>query len=370
MIRYLLEKEFKQILRNPFLPRIIFIFPVIMLLVLPWAANFEIKNINLSVIDNDHSPYSKRLIEKIASSNYFILADVSKSYNEALQKVEKDEADIIMEIPLHFESTLVKDQKAKLMISSNAVNGTKGGLGSAYLSGIISNFASEIREEWVQTDKVSPIPNIELVPQNWFNPHLNYKIFMVPALLVMLLTILCGFLPALNIVSEKEAGTIEQINVSPVSKFSFIIAKLIPYWIIGFIVLSICFVIAFLVYGLVPVGSFATLYFFAAIYILTVSGFGLVISNYSQTMQQAMFVMYFFLLIFIILSGLFTPINSMPNWAQNITIFNPLKYFMQVMRLVYLKGNGISELTTQLIALLSFASALNLWAVLSYQKKN
>ncbi len=369
MINFLLVKEFKQILRNPFLPKIIFIFPVVMLIVLPWAANFEIKNINLNVVDNDHSTYSKRLTDKIASSGYFIIADVSHNYTEALHQIETDKADAILEIPPHFEQDLVKEQSVKLMISANAVNGTKGGLSTAYLSGIITDFAADVRSEWVQTDKISAAPLIEIVSQNWFNPHLNYKIFMVPAIVVMLMTIMAGFLPALNIVSEKEAGTIEQINVSPVSKFTFILSKLIPYWIIGFIVLTLSFGVAFLLYGLVPLGHFYTIYFYAAIYILAISGFGLVVSNYSQTMQQAMFVMYFFMLIVIILSGLFTPINSMPQWAQNITIFNPLKYFMQVMRLVYLKGNSISELTTQFIALGSFAVFFNVWAVLSYQKK-
>jgi ABC-2 type transport system permease protein len=186
--------------------------------------------------------------------------------------------------------------------------------------------------------------------------------------MVMLLTMLCGFLPALNIVGEKEAGTMEQMNVTPITRFTFIFSKLLPYWIIGFIVVTIGFGLAWLVYGLVPAGSLGTIYLFAAIYILAVSGLGLVISNYSETMQQAMFVMYFFMMVLIMLSGLFTPVKSMPGWAQDITIFNPLKYFMQVMRMVYLKGSGITELTTQMLALLGFALFFNTWAVLNYRK--
>jgi ABC-2 type transport system permease protein len=186
----------------------------------------------------------------------------------------------------------------------------------------------------------------------------------------MILTMLCGFLPALNIVGEKEAGTMEQLNVTPISKFLFIFSKLLPYWIIGFIVLSIAFGIAWIVYGLVPAGHIILLYGFAAIYILAVSGLGLVISNYSETMQQAMFVMYFFMMILIIMSGLFTPINSMPQWAQHLTLFNPLRYFMEVMRMVYLKGSGPAELGTQLLTLCGFALFFNTWAVLSYKKNN
>lgn len=369
MLKFLLEKEFKQIVRNSFMPKIILIFPCMVLLVFPWAANFEIKNINLSVIDNDHSDYSTRLINKVTSSGYFKLTDVSPDYKKALQSIETDKADIILEIPANFESDLIREQQSKLLISANTVNGTKGGLGSAYLAGIVNDFSADIRAKWIPISTTSAsIPIIEIVTQNRFNPQLNYKIFMVPALMVMVLTMLCGFLPALNIVGEKEVGTMEQINVTPITRFTFILSKLLPYWIIGFLVLTISFGIAYLIYGLVPAGSIGTIYFFAAVYILGISGLGLVISNYSDTMQQAMFVMYFFVLILILMSGLFTPVSSMPMWAQYITDINPLKYFMQVMRMVYLKGSTITQLFSQLIALGIFAMLFNLWAVVSYKK--
>lgn len=370
MIKYLIEKEFKQIRRNLFLPKMIIGFPLMMMLVMPWAANQEIKNINVCVVDHDHSSYSDRLIRKIQASTYFHLTGVLSGNEKALKSVESGSSDIILEIQPDFEKNLVTTGKSDVMISANAVNGTKGMLGSSYLVGILNDYSDEIRAEWIQSSGDTILPVINLITQNRFNPHLDYKVFMVPALMVMLLTMLCGFLPALNIVSEKEVGTIEQINVTPVSKFIFIMAKLIPYWIIGFVVLTLCFGLAALVYKLFPVGSLAVIYLFAGIYILVVSGFGLIISNYSSTMQQAMFVMFFFIMIFLLMSGLFTPINSMPGWAQHITIFNPLKYFMQVMRMVYLKGSGISQLTTQLMALLIFAFVFNIGAVLSYRKSS
>lgn len=369
VIRYLIEKEIRQLRRNPFLPKLIIIFPIVVLLVFPWAADFEMKNINLQVVDNDHSPYSARLINKISSTGYFRLAGESQSYSKALKSIESDHADVILEIPQNFENDLVSSGSAKAMITANTVNGTKGGMSSYYLMGILSDFSADIRSELAGPVTVTLSPQAEIVSQFRYNPYLNYKVFMVPALMVMVITMLCGFLPGLNIVMEKEAGTMEQINVTPVSRFIFILGKLLPFWIIGFVVITLCFGVAWLVYGLYPQGSFGTIYFFAAIYILVVSGFGLIISNYSETMQQAMFVIFFFMLIFIILSGLFTPINSMPRWAQIITDFNPLKYFMQVMRMVYLKGSGIGEMKTQLFALLGFAVAFNSWAVMSYRKR-
>lgn len=370
MIKFLIEKEFKQLLRNSFLPKLVFIFPCMIMLLMPWAANMEIKNINLNVIDNDHSAVSRRLVDKIGSSNYFRMTGIPSSYHQGLRAVEEGTADIVLEIPRHFEKDWMNGKGVQVLIAANAVNGTKGGLGGSYLANIINDYVAELRTEHPVVSMSGSIAMIDIATQNLFNPNLNYKMFMVPALMVMLLTMLCGFLPALNVVSEKEVGTIEQINVTPVGKFTFILAKLIPYWLIGFIVLTICFGLAWLIYGIVPVGHFVTIYCFAVIFVLAVSGMGLVISNHSATMQQAMFVMWFCMLILILMSGLFTPIQSMPEWAQVITDFNPLKYFMQVMRMVYLKGSGFVDLVSQLVILLAFAIFFNVWAVRSYKKNN
>lgn len=368
MIKFLIEKEFKQLLRNSFLPRLILIFPCMIMLLLPWAVNLEIKNIQLNIIDNDHSAISQRLVNKIAASTYFRLFEVSSSYAAGLRNIETGTADIVMEIPRHLERDWMNGKDAHILIAANAVNGTKGGLGSSYLSSIINDYAVELRSEHPEVAVSGMLPSIRIDTLGLFNPNLNYKLYMVPALMVMLLTLICGFLPALNIVGEKEAGTIEQINVTPIPKFIFILAKLLPYWFIGFVVLTVCFVLAWVFYGIAPAGHFMVIYFFAVLFVLVVSGMGLVISNYSATMQQSMFVMWFCLLVLILMSGLFTPVASMPEWAQVITWFNPLKYFMEVMRMVYLKGSGMYDLLPQLGILLLFAIGLNGWAVLSYRK--
>ncbi len=381
MLRFLIEKEFKQIRRNSFVPRILVAMPLAMMLVFPWAANQEIRDVKLSVVDNDHSTVSRRLTEKVTASGYFRLTNVSATFPQALRSVESGEADIILEIAPGFEEatvtaagTLSADlatqnrvaSSPKIMIAANAVNGTKGTLGSSYLSSIVGDYTEELMRE--AGTPTSQIPLFSVTPQYKFNPRLDYKVFMVPpALMVMLLTMLCGFLPALNIVGEKEAGTIEQINVTPVRRLDFVLSKLIPYWLIGFVVLGFCMVLAALVYGIYPAGSLLTILLFASLYLLVVSGVGLVISNYSDTMQQAMFVMFFFILIFLLMSGLFTPVASMPRWAQAIAAVNPLKYFIEVMRLVYLKGSDFGQLAGQFFALCGFAVAFNLWAVASYR---
>jgi ABC-2 type transport system permease protein len=370
-LKYLLRKEFKQILRNKFLPKMIFVFPFMVLMVFPWAASYEIKNLNISVVDNDHSTFSQQLTQKIISSNYFKLTDVSPNYNKAIKSIESNQADIILEIPANFEKDLVTQQGAKVMVASNAVNGMKGGIGMTYLMGIITDFNTGILPKLIPSTASNNVtPSIQIDSQYRFNPNLNYRVFMVPALMVMILTLLCGFLPAVSIVFEKELGTMEQINVSPVPKSIFILAKLIPFWLIGFIVISIGFLVAWAVYGLIPAGYFSTIYIFAAIYIFAVSGLGIIISNYAATLQQAMFIVFFFMLIFIMMSGLYTPIDGMPEWGKWIAAFNPLKHFMEVMRAVYLKGSNLFELTKQLYALIGFAVIFNIWAVLSYRKNS
>ncbi len=368
-LRFLLQKEFRQIFRDPSILRVIFIMPVFQLLILPWAADYEVKNIQLSVVDHDHSNYSRRLIGKITSSGYFKLEDYNNSYPNALYDIEKDKADLILEIPAFFEKNLVNQNESTLFMAINAINGVKANLGGAYLGSIIQDYNREIRLKWIQFPRFSPETTIEIESSNWYNPQMNYKYFMVPGILVILVTLVGSFLASLNIVKEKEIGTIEQINVTPVKKYQFILGKLIPFWILGLTILSIGLLIARLAYGIIPSGSFLTIYVFAAVYLLAVLGLGLLISTYTSTQQQAMLISFFLMMIFILLGGLYTSIDSMPVWAQWITKFNPVTYFIEVMRMVILKGSGLGDIKRHLLIVLGFAVFLNGWAVVSYRKR-
>ena len=371
-LKYLIEKEFKQTLRNSIIPKLIVGYPIMVMLIFPWAINFEVKNIKVSVVDHNNSSYSQRLIQKVDASKYFIINNITSNYNEAMVDIEQSDADIILEIQPSFDKDIVKNRTAEVMLSANSVNGTRGLLGNAYLSQILNDYSSELRSELAHkgTPTQQKMSFISVIPQYKFNENLDYKVFMIPALMVMMVTLICGILPALNIVSEKENGTIQQINVTPVNKYQFILAKLIPYWVIGFIILSIAFVVVGLLYGIWPAGGFLPLYVSSLVFIVGISGLGLIISNYSETLQQAMFLAFFFILIIILLSGLFTPIASMPQWAQIVAYSNPLSYFMEIMRMIYLKGSSYSGISAPLLSLLGFAVGFNLWAVLSYSKSN
>jgi ABC-2 type transport system permease protein len=369
-LRFLLQKEFRQIFRDPSIIRIIFVMPIIQLMILPWAADYEIKDIRLSVVDHDQSPYTRQLVSKITSSGYFKLNDFSTSYSRANRSLETDQADLVLEIPAGFERDLVKEDEAELFMAVNAINGTKANLGGAYLRSIIQDYNREIRMKWIQFPRFNPEPTIDVTASNWFNPLMNYKLFMVPGILVILLTMVGANLAALNIVKEKEIGTIEQINVTPIKKYHFILGKLLPFWVLGLIVLSLGLLIARFAYGIIPAGSLLVVYAFAAVYLLAVLGLGLLVSTYTNNQQQAMLISFFMMMVFILLGGLYTSIDSMPGWAQWITRVNPVAYFIEVMRMVILKGSGIGDIGRHLMIVGGFAVVLNGWAVWNYRKRS
>jgi len=369
LLGFLLQKELKQIFRDPAIIVMLFVMPMIQLLILPLAADYEIKNINLGVVDHDHSEYSRILINKIVSSGYFRLKDYKPSFKQGLNAIEVDKTDLILEIPTHFERDLVKENKATLFVAIDAINGIKAGLGGAYIQQIIQDYSEDVRVRWIQAPRFDPRPTIDVTVSNWYNPNMNYRIFMVPGILVMLITLIGTLFAANNIVREKEMGTIEQINVSPIKKYQFILGKLIPFWLLAISAMTMGLLIARFVYGIVPVGSYFTIYVFAAIYLVAILGLGLLLSTYAQTQQQSILISFFVIMIFNLMSGLFTPIESMPGWAQIITRFNPVSYFIEVMRMVMLKGSSIADIRFQILAILGFAIFFNGWAVLNYRKR-
>jgi ABC-2 type transport system permease protein len=217
--------------------------------------------------------------------------------------------------------------------------------------------------------RVAPLPTIEVSVLNRFNPLLNYPFFMVPGILVFLVTMIGAYMCSLNIVKEKEVGTIEQINVTPIKKYQFILGKLIPFWIIGMFMFSAgLFGVARLVYQIVPSGSLLVLYGFLSIYLIALLGIGLLISTYSSTQQQAMSLAFFMMMIFLLMSGLFTSVDSMPEWAQWIARFNPVTYFIEVMRMIVLKGSGASDIRHHFLVISMMAVFFNTWAILNYRK--
>ncbi len=346
--------------RNPLIPRIIFGLPLVVLLVIPLVATFDVKDVGVAVADNDRSQLSRRIIADINATRELHVVSVSPSFSECMEQIEKGEADVVLSIPPHFSRNLTK-----LDVEANGVNAVKGMLGMQYVVSSISNTLGEWRAE-----SGLPMPENDISVIDRYNPTLSFRNYMIPALMVFLIIMICGFLPTLNLVNEKETGTIEAMNVTPVSRMTFVLSKLIPFWIVGLLVITIGILVGRLVYGLSPLGSPAAIYLAAILLSLVMSGLGVAIANKSATMLQSIFVMFAIIMIFQLMGGLFTPVGSMPRWAQYVTYAIPPRYFNEIMRAVYLKGATVADLWLQYLSLTICAVVALAAAAITYKKQN
>ncbi len=383
----LIQKEFLQILRDQAMLFIIVAMPIVQLLVLTFAATQDIKNISLAVTDYDRSDTSRRLVSKLTASGYFRLVAMPFNDDIAFGMLEDDRADLILSIPANFERDILRKQPTKLNLQVNAINGQKAGLAAGYAAQVFQNFSREIAPSFLpgsflllssSTSPFSPAPSeihdsspktISTTWSNWYNPTLDYKTFMVPGLLGELVVILTILLSAMNVVKEKEVGTIEQINVSPIRRWQFIVGKLLPFLFIGLFDLALGLTVGKLVFDIPLVGSLWLVFAFCVVNIFAVLGIGFFFSNFADTQQQAMFIAWFFVVIFILMSGLFTPIESMPKWAQVLTVPNPLAHFVAVMRQVLLKGSSFTDIRYHFAMCIIVGVVMNGLAMLTYRKR-
>ena len=364
----LLTKEFKQIFRNKVMIPIIFVVPVVQMILLTYAASLEMKGIKMVVVDQDLTQASRLLVSRFSGSPFFDLTHSTTSYPEAEGMLIRDRADVILHIQTNFEKRLYNEKETDLQLVVNAINATEAGLINAYCTQIIQAYNTQLRTEWFGMENTGRTTSLEINPSFWYNPLLDYKIYMFTGILVILVTLIGMILTALNLVREKEMGTTEQINVTPIRKYQFIMAKLLPFWIIALFELAFGLLVGRLLYDLPMVGSLGLLFLFTCVYILVVLGLGLFLSTISNTQQQLMFVVFFFMLTFILMSGVFTPAESMPPWAQKVNLINPAAYFMRVIRMILLKGSQFRDISREFISLRIYAIIILSLAVTNYRK--
>lgn len=362
----LLRKEFIQIVRNRAILVIMIAMPIVQLLILAHAATFELRSVEMVVVDQDRSAESRRLVQSFTAGGFFKLVGSSDQVDTALEYIESGSAMFVLVIPPDLDETVKSGKSAKLQMLISGEDGVRAGLIQAYASGIIQHQAMSYQLETMPLPR--GVPSVEIRELHAYNPELDYKYFMVPGILVLLVTLVGMLLSAMNIVREKEIGTIDQLNVTPIRRWQFISAKLIPFWIIGLLELAFGLLIAKLVFDIPMVGSLMLVFLSAAIYMIVVLSIGLLVSTVTDTQQQAMFITWFILVIFILMSGLFTPIQSMPEWAQGVTRLNPVSYFIEIMRRVLLKGAGWSSIQWYLSLLSAYAALMLSIAVWRYQK--
>ncbi|MEO8334416.1 MAG: ABC transporter permease [bacterium] len=366
-LRFMLRKEFLQIFRDRFMLRMSILVPIVQLLILASAATFEVKSAKVYVVDRDHSSASRGLVDRLRASGRFIIADASPSMDLANQAMLARRVGMIVSIPADFERDLVRAHSAKVQIVMNAEDGATAGVTQSYAAQIIAAYAREVGTEISPRSRAAP--GMEVRARGWYNPELDYRDYMVPGILVQLVTIVGTLLTAMNIVREKELGTLDQLSVTPLSQGVFIAAKLIPLWLIALFELTLGLLVARFVFHVPMLGSIPLVFAAAGLYLVAALGIGLFVSTLASTQQQAMFVTFFIVMIYLFLSGLFTPIRSMPDWAQWLAQMNPVKHFIEIMRAVLLKGAGVSDVMLPLGALAAFGIVVLALAVRQYGKR-
>lgn len=366
IIGVMLQKEFRQILRNKGMLPLIVVMPIVQLILLPFAATFELEEARYAIIDEDRSASSRMLADMLDAGGYFARYAEHSTGAAADADLGAGNVRLIVHIPANFERDLQRDRHAPVRLVIDAQDGATAGVINAYAGRIINDFARDVQREYLHRAEIPE--GVRIIPANWFNPGMDYQTYMVPGILVLLVTVVGLFLTAMNIVREKELGTIEQLNVTPLRKAEFIAGKLIPFWVIALAELAVGLAVAWLVFRIPYEGSLVLVFALATPYLLVILAAGLWISAVSETQQQAMFIAWFLMVVFMLMSGLFTPIESMPGWAQKLTLLNPIAYFMEIMRRILLKGAGFSAVLPQFWALAGFAVVLLTLAVRQYRK--
>jgi ABC-2 type transport system permease protein len=366
VLRALLRKEYLQIFRDKLMLRQLILMPFIQLLILSSAATFEVKTARMYLVDKDHTAASRGLVDHLRASGRFLVVGASPSMDLANRSILSRDAGMILVIPQDFEKDITRTESASVQLIFNAEDGALAGVTNSYAQQIIATYARDLGA--TLRPMVAAQPSIDIRTRGWYNQELDYKDYMIPGILVQLLTLIGTLLTAMNIVREKELGTLDQLNVTPIPRSAFIAAKLIPLWTIALVELTIGLLVARLLFDVPMRGSITLVFFASSVYLIVALGIGLWVSTLVETQQQAMFISFFLMLVYLLMSGLFTPVRSMPNWAQWIAEVNPVKHIIEIMRAVLLKGAGITDIARPL-TFLAVAGALVLtMAVRQYAK--
>jgi ABC-2 type transport system permease protein len=344
------------------------IVPILQLLVLANAATFAIRRSPIYVVDMDRSSASRAITNRLMASPYFQLVGYSSSPDSANEAMLRGQVSLAITVPDQFEQSLMRDHTGVVHLDVNSEKGSAAGIVQGYAIEILNEYAAELGAEIQPRD--SRTGRIVTAVRYWYNATLDYTHYMVPGILVALVTIIGTLVTAQNIAREKEMGTLEQLNVTPITKSEFIAAKLMPFWVLALIDLAVGLLVGYFVFGVPMRGSPFLLFFSAGIYLVVALGIGLWISTIVETQQQAMFVTFFVLMIYLLMSGLFTPIDSMPRWVQLASELNPVRHFVTISRAILVKGAGFGEIVRPLGILAVYGIVVLTLAIRQYDKRS
>ena len=369
-IKHIIKKEFLQIRRDKAMIGIIFVMPIMQLLVLGYVVSSEIRHLSTLVCDLDNTALTRQVIEKVKNSKYFDVNYYDQRQQNVQYYLDSGKANVALIFPRNFSRDFYRKLSPKIQVLVDGQDSNTSTVAIGYINGILQSFIREkMNRNLLTTEFASAVHFVEPQCRVWYNPNLEYKNYMIPGIAAFLLTMITSILSAMGLVREREIGTLEQLSVTPIKRHELILGKLIPFAVLGLIILTVAVAFAKLWYRIPIVGNLGLFALFTIIYLFTTLGVGLFVSASSHTQQQAMFMTWFIMIFAFLMSGFLFPIESMPRFAQWLSYLNPLRYFMIVVRELFIKGAGIKELYWQGVALAIFGGVIFTFAALRFHKR-
>jgi ABC-2 type transport system permease protein len=369
-ILYLIQKEFRQVFRDKPMLFIIFFAPLVQMIVLGFAMTVDVKNIKTIIADYDNSPVSRELGRKFENNPYFSVKGYLKGPSHIRKQIDGWKAQMAVVIPQDFAKNLELKLRPRIQIIVDGLDGNTAGIALGYAQGILSDYAAEIillDQSYAALFRRTSL--VEPQIRMWYNLDLESKNYMVPGLIAVLLTLISMFLSSMGLVREKEIGTLEQLMVTPIKIWQLILGKVLPFLVLGYLGLTLMLLVAFVVFQLTVAGSVTLLFGLSALYLLSTLGLGIFISTLAQTQQQAMFISWFFMVFMIFMSGFFFPIENMPAIIQKITYLDPMRYYVIILREIFLKGTSAKFLINEILSLLGFGLVILGLSSLKFRKR-
>lgn len=368
-LRFVIRKEFRQLRRDPRVVRLAIMAPAIQILIFGYAATTDLKNAPLAVCDRDRQAASRQLVTKLSQVGYFWVRAMGSDPRQLLEELDRGRAQVTLDIPPGFSRDLARGRRPTVQVLADGSDSNSATLALSYLTGTLQAYAAQVQQEKAQRHGAGPGPRLEVEPRVWYNPDLRSVNFMLPALVGLILLIITSNFTALSVVREREAGTLEQLIVTPLRPLELLFGKMVPVAAIG-LADALLIVTLSVVWFRVPLrGSLFLLFTLAGGFLFCTLGYGLLISTVSRTQQQAQMINFFLTMPSILLSGFMFPIANMPTWAQLLTYLIPTRYFLVIVRDIYLKGNGLAVLWPQALALLILGGLLLGSGVLLFRKR-
>ncbi len=370
-ILYMIRKEFRQIFRDPPMIAIIFAVPLVQLLVLAYAITTDVQHLKLTVADFDHSQISREIVGDFSHTERFDIVEYTSDVSRIIEEMRAWNTQAALVIPPGFSRDLQRGLHPRIQVVIDGVDGNTAGVALGYARQILNRRGVKMASVPGLQQRAGrhKIHLLNMVERMWYNPDLDSKQYMVPGIVVVLLTIIPMMLSAMSLVKEKEIGTLEQLMVTPLRKHQLLLGKIIPFLILSYVEMAVVMIFAILVFNISVSGSYLLLALFALIYLFTTIGLGIFISTFTDNQQQAMFVAWFIMVFMILMSGFFIPIENMPSLLQHLTYLNPMRYIMYIIRDIFQKGAAFGQLLPEAVPLTVFGLLIVSLGVVKFRKR-